>query len=343
MRGIAQWLFIPLVVFSALVFAASGCRPTSVATPRAAERQDEQKRHADEMPSLSPVTLSAGEKVKAVATTSIVADVVRQVGGDLIDLKVLLPLGTDPHAFDPTPQDVAAVADAHVVFVNGAGLEVFLEPLLESAGEGVTVVPVSYGVELLQFEGAQKQEQDDEHEHGRGQIDPHTWFDPHNVSVWTRNIEHTLGALDPANVETYEANAEAYEAELRLLDAWIREQLAQVPEANRKLVTDHTAFGYFAHRYGLEQIGAVFPGYSTLAEPSARELAALEDAIRESGIKAVFVGLTVNPSLAQRVADDTGTQLILLYTGSLSEPGGPADDYVSFMQHDVSAIVEALR
>ena len=109
------------------------------------------------------------------------------------------------------------------------------------------------------------------------------------------------------------------------------------------MVTDHSSFSYFVHQYGFEQIGAVFPGYSTLTEPSARELAALEDAIREFDVKAVFVGRTVNPDLAQRVADDTGTQLVFLHTGSLGEPGGPADDYLSFMRYNVSEIVKALR
>jgi ABC-type Zn uptake system ZnuABC Zn-binding protein ZnuA len=297
------------------------------------------------MPSLSPVTLAEGERLQVAATTSIVADVVRNVGGDLIDLTTLLPLGADPHAFEPTPQDVAAVADAHVVFVNGAGLEVFLEPLLEGAGEDVTVVPVSYSISLLQLEDAHEHEEEEkEGDHGyRDGADPHIWFDPHNVIVWTHNVEHALSTLDPDNAAAYEANGSAYEAELQELDAWIREQLAQVPEKNRKLVTDHATFGYFAQQYGFQQLGAVFPGYSTLAEPSAQDLAELEDSIHEFDVRAVFVGLTISPDLAERVADDTGVQLVFLYTGSLSEPGGPADDYLSFMRYDVSAIAEALR
>jgi len=304
------------------------------------------------MPSLSPVALGQGERLQVVATTSIVADVVRNVGGDRIDLTTLIPLGTDPHTFQPTPQDAAAVADAHVVFANGAGLEVFLENLLESAGAGVAVVPVSYGVELRQFAGGHTHEEE-EHTHeegghtqegeGEGGFDPHTWFDPNNVIVWTHNIERALSNLNPAGAGMYQANAEAYRAKLHELDAWIREQLAGVPERNRKLVTDHASFSYFAHQYGFEQVGAVFPGYSTLAQPAARDLAALEDAIRQFGVKAIFVGNTVNPALAEQVAQDTGTQVVFLYTGSLSEPGGPAGDYLAFMRYDVGVIVEALR
>lgn len=342
MKNTARWLFLALAALPMPLLAASGCRPTTTATLEHAEGDH----HADEMPSLSPVTLGEGEKLQVVATTSIVADVVQSVGGDLIDLTTLLPLGTDPHAFEPTPQDVAAVADAHVVFVNGAGLEVFLEPLLESAGEDVTVVPVSYGIALLQLKDAheheEEEEKEDEHDYRDG-ADPHTWFDPHNVIVWTHNVAHALSALDPDNAAAYEANGSAYEAELHELDAWIREQLAQVPEKNRKLVTDHATFSYFAQQYGFQQLGAVFPGYSTLAEPSAQDLAELEDAIHEFDVRAVFVGLTISPDLTERVADDTGVQLVFLHTGSLSEPGGPADDYLSLMRYNVSAIAQALR
>lgn len=333
MTNIAHRLLILLAVVALLLFPASGCRSASTTTPAGGHGGD------DEMPPLSPVSLGEGEKLQVIATTNIVADVVQNVGEDLIDLTTLMPLGTDPHAFEPTPRDAAAVADAHVVFVNGAGLEMFLDDLLESAGEGAMVVAASYGVELRQFEGEQEA---NEHDYG-GSFDPHTWFDPNNVIVWTENIAHALSALDPDNAEAYAANASAYAAELRALDAWIREQLAQVPEGNRQLITDHTALSYFVHRYGFEQIGAVFPGYSTLAEPSAQDLAKLEDTIRAFDIEAVFVGLTINPDLAERVADDTGTQVVFLYIGSLSEPGGPADDYISFMRYNVVAIAEALR
>ncbi|MEE8389574.1 MAG: metal ABC transporter substrate-binding protein [Anaerolineae bacterium] len=337
MKRITCWLLLTLATLSVLLFAVSGCRSTTAVTLEHTEQEREQC--VDEMEPLSPVALSDGAKLQVIATTSIVADVVRNIGGDLIDLTMLMPLGTDPHTFDPTPRDVAAVADSHVVFVNGAGLEEFLEPLLESAGEDVIVVSVSCGVELVQFK--------DEHEEGDGRhqggVDPHTWFDPNNVMVWTRNVEHALSALDPDNAGAYEANAKTYQAELEALDAWIHEQFAQVPEANRRLVTDHTWLSYLAHRYGFTQVGAVFPGYSTLAEPSAQELAALEDAIREFGVQAIFVSMAVNPGLAQRVADDTGTRLISLYTASLSEPGGPADDYLSLMRYNVAAIAGALH
>lgn len=278
------------------------------------------------------------DKLNVVATTTIVGDVARQVGGDAINLTVLLRPGIDPHSYEATPRDVATVAAARVVLANGAGLETFLASLLQNAGSQAEVVVLSEGIDLRELEphkGAA------EHQHEG--MDPHVWTDPNNVRVWTKNIEAAFCRLDPQRAGTYKANAEAYRAQLAELDAWVREQVAQIPEANRKLVTDHMTFGYLADRYGLEQAGAILPGFSTLAEPSSQEMAQLVDTIRQQNIKAVFVGSTVNPSLAQRIANDTGTQLVTLYTGSLTAPGGDADTYIAYTRHNVSAIVEALR
>ena len=334
-------------VITLLLVGAAGCAP-------AAAPADAPTPVHDATPNLAPVTLGAGERLRVVATTTIVADVVKNIGGERIALSTLLPVGADPHAFEPTPRDVASISAAHVVFANGAGLEAFLDNLLRNAGEGVAVVDLSQGIELLESAEAESHhgeaegehhegEAEGEHGHHHGGADPHIWFDPHNVMVWADTIAEALGALDPQGAETYRANAAAYKARLQELDAWIKGLVAQVPQENRRLVTDHTAFTYFAQRYGFEQVGAVFPGYSTLAEPSAADLAALETAIREQEVRAVFVGLTVNPSLAQRVAEDTGVQLVFLYTGSLSEPDGPAGDYLAMMRYNVSAIVAALR
>ncbi len=279
------------------------------------------------------------EKLRVVATTTIVGDVVNAVGGDAIDLSTLLPAGADPHSFDPTPQDVARVAEADIVFVNGAGLEGFLKNLIENAGGAAQIVDLSENLPLLEFSGGRDHNGEQADERG---ADPHVWFDVTNVMAWVETIEQELRALDPANAGAYAANSAAYRTTLEELDVWIAEQVAQIPAANRKIVTDHAVFGYFAVRYGLEQVGAVIPGYSTLAEPSARELAELEDAIRDLGVKAIFVGKTVSPNLPQRVASDTGTQLVFLYTGSLSEAGGPASTYVEMMRFNVAAIVGAL-
>ncbi len=326
-------------------------------------------------PDLSAITpVADGETLNVVATTNIVGDVVHNVGGDAINLTVLMPLGTDPHSFEPTPRDLVTITEADIIFANGVGLEVFLDSMLESAGvsEG-RVIHVSHGIELIEFAGQHEHApaedaehehapaedaehapaedadhehapaEDADHEHDHSGLDPHVWFSPISVVGWVDTIEQTLGHADPTNADTYTTSATTYRDELHALDAWIMEQVEQVPEDNRKLVTDHTAFGYFAHRYGFQQIGAVIPAYSTMAEPSAQEIAALEDAIRTHQVPAIFVGTTVNPNLSERIADDTGTELVSLYTGSLSEPGGPADTYVKLMRFNTQAIVAALQ
>jgi ABC-type Zn uptake system ZnuABC Zn-binding protein ZnuA len=268
-----------------------------------------------------------------LATTGIVADVVRQVAGEYVRVDTLLPVGTDPHTFEPRPQDAAALADADLVFANGAGLEEFLQPLLESAGAMDRLVEVSDGITLLPFSG------EDDHAGG----DPHTWMDPNHVLVWVENIRSALAGLDPDHAAAYRANAEAYSASLIELDAWTQEQVARVPAANRNLVSDHAVFGYFAARYGFTQTGTITGSFSSGASPSAQELAVLEDAIRASGVPAIFVSKLENNDLADRVAADTGIPLVGLYHASLSQPGGEADSYLKLMRYNVSAIVEALK
>lgn len=282
---------------------------------------------------------AADGRLHVLATTSIVADVVAQIGGDYVTVTTLLPLGTDPHTFEPRPQDAAALADADLVFANGAGLEEFLEPLLESAGAQDKVVEVSAGIELLPFEEAEAHAGEDDHEGG----DPHTWMDPNNVLVWTENIAAALSAADPDHAADFRANADAYAAELRDLDAWIRGEVAQVPQADRLIVADHAVFGYFAAEYGFTQAGTITGSFSTGASPSARDLAALEDEIRQAGVRAVFVGETANQDLARQVAADAGIRVVVVYHASLSGPGGPAASYLEMMRYNVSAIVEALK
>ena len=274
-----------------------------------------------------------GDKLKVVATTTLVGDVVRQIGGETLDLTVLLPVGADPHSFQPTPGDLAKVTTAQAIFISGAGLETFVQPLLKNSGSQARLVSVSDGIPLLEPPISM--------EHAAG--DPHVWMDPNNVSVWTQNIEKTLVEMQPANASIYQANAQAYRRALTELDQWVRQQVALIPPDNRKLVTDHQVFGYFASRYGFQQVGAVIPGYSSMAEPSAQELAALEEAIRSLSVRAAFVGNTVNPSLAERVAEDTGVPLVMVYTDSLTAPDGPAATYLDFLRYNVNAIVSALK
>ena len=297
---------------------------------------------------LSPVSLGEGEKLSVIATTNIVADVVGIIGGEAIELTALIPLGADPHTYQPTPGDYRAMADAHVIFISGLGLEESMHGTLEQIAEEVSIVSLSEGIELRQVGVDEKREPESEGEaseheqdfHPEG-LDPHVRLDPFNIMIWAENAAQAMGALDPTNADLYQDSVLEYIKTLEDLHAWIEGQVAQIPERNRELVTDHLTFGYFAQRYGFEMIGAVIPSYSTAAEPSARELASLEDAILALDVKALFVGITVNPRISERMAEDTGVVLVPLYSGSLSEP--EARTYIELMKYNVNAIVEALR
>jgi ABC-type Zn uptake system ZnuABC Zn-binding protein ZnuA len=293
--------------------------------------------HGAEPGDLAPVALASGEKLQVVATTNIVGDVVRQVGGERIDLTVLMGIGVDPHSYVPSPTDTAALHDAHLVLANGAGLEANLDEMLQNAGGSAVHVEVSQGFDLLPASTAAEPGGD-----AHGDVDPHVWFSVPAVIHWVDRIEATLGALDPDNAAYYGQNADTYRQQLEALDGWIQEQVAQVPEANRKLVTSHPVFGYFARRYGFQQIGAIYP-LNPSAEPSARDIAQLQDAIRQYDVPAIFTESTVNPRLARQVATDTGIQIVSLYTGSLGGPGSGAESYIEMMHYDVGAIVNALK
>ncbi len=284
----------------------------------------------------SPAANAGDTHPKIIATTTIVGDVVAHIGGDLIDLTILLPVNADPHAFEPTPRDMATIEEADLIFANGAGLEAFLGKALGNTETLEKVVEVSAGFDLRQ---AQHPEEDPDHEGG----DPHVWFDPHLVGEWVIVIEQALTKLDPAHQADFKANAGQYRLQLADLDGWIQTQIASIPAERRVIVSDHDSFGYLADRYGLTQVGIVFPGFSTLSSPSAQELANLENAIQSQKAPAIFVGKTINPALAEQIARDTGIQLVFLYTGSLSEKDGPAATYLEFMRYNVNAIVSALK
>lgn len=271
--------------------------------------------------------LGGAAPVPTVATTSIIGDVVAQVGGDRLALTVLFPPGTDPHAFEPTPHDLVVLSRARLVFVNGAGLEEGLARILASPELAPKVVDLSEGLPLREDE--------------RG-IDPHVWLDPTYVMAWTERIRAALVAVDPAGAAEYGARAAAYRDRLGELDRWIQDQVASLPPKRRVLITDHWVFGYFAARYGFAEGGAIVPAYSTLAEPSPRERAALLDRIRTLGIPAVFVSAEFDPALAAQLARDSGVRVVVLFTESLSGRDGPAPDYLSLMRELVRRMVEAL-
>ncbi len=291
---------------------------------------------------LPPADLGEEERLRVLASTSLVGDVVERVGGASVDLTVLLPAGTDPHAFTATADDLRRATDAHVIFINGFGLEEAVLGELQTGAPGTPIVSLSEGLERKAAPGEEGSAQGNRGENGRGELDPHVWFDPTAVMVWAENAARALSALNPSGADAYRLAAEGYQTELAALDEWIWEQVETVPPPDRELVTDHYVFTYFAGRYGFDVVGAVIPAYSSQAEPSAQQLAELQDLVQARGVKALFVGASANPRLTERLADDLGIPVVRLYTGSLTEADGPASTYVQFMRYDVRAIVEAL-
>jgi ABC-type Zn uptake system ZnuABC Zn-binding protein ZnuA len=303
------------------------------------------------LPSLTAVTLAPGEKLRLVATTSIIGDVVAQVGGNAIELTTLMPPGQDPHNYAPSATALTAVANAHVIFVNGWNLEEgLLRDLANIAGANVPMIPVAAGIEPLATGAAY--DDDDGHGHDddddHGPIDPHTWFDARHMMQWVDNIAHSLGKLDPDRAAVYEGNAAVYQEQLVELDNYIRAQTALIPATRRQLVTNHDNLGYFAHAYGFTIAGTILPGGSTLAEPSARDLAGLTDMMRSEGVCAIFVETIANDRLAQVVArelagDCSQVQVLSLYTDALGAPGSGADSYIGMMRANTDTIVAGLK
>lgn len=278
------------------------------------------------------LTACSGRDVPAVlTTTTILADVARSVAGDRLTVGSLLPVGTDPHAYQPVPQDAAKVDGSRVLVIHGADYEGFLQPLLENAGGKENVIEVSTGVRLRSAaEGEQT-------------MDPHTWLDPTNVIVYVDNIREGLTQLDPDGRDVYEANASAYIDQLTELDAWINGQVAQIEPKRRVLVTNHEAFGYFAERYGFRVVGAIIPGFSSGASPSAQQMAELVEQIKLYEAPAIFLDASDNPDLARQLAAETGVKVISdLHFESLTN-GPPAGTYIDMMRDNVTKIVQALQ
>lgn len=260
-----------------------------------------------------------------LGSTPIVADVVAHVAGPNLRVEALIPRGVDPHAFEPTPQDVQRLLEAELIFINGAGLEEGLAPFLALPEVKEKVVDLSAGLPLLPAE-------DGEHA-----ADPHVWWDPTLVVLWVERIREVLSAHFPLWAQDFAERASQYREELVALDSWIRQEVEAIPPEHRNLVTDHYVLTYFAQRYGFQVVGALIPSHTTLAEPSPKDLAFLEEKIRALRIPAIFV--IQESALAQRVAQDTSAKLVVLPAGTLSETGG----YLEMMREAVRRIVQALK
>ena len=306
-----------------------------------------------------------GKTVSVIATTTQIADVVREVGGDEVEVTQLLQPNTDPHDYEPRPSDVAAFPDADVVFINGGHLDEWVEELIEDSGSEARVVDLGMGIPVKleggedghghageeakgeehghDHGGEKAKGEEHGHDHGAEEVDSHWWHDPTNIEAATARVAAVLGQVDPEASSVFAGNARSYERELATLDNAIEVCIDRIPVSERKLVTDHEAFGYFANRYGIEVIGTVIPALTTQAEPSAGDLAELEETIRSEGVKAVFPESSVPSTTAEAIARDTGASAeYSLYGDTLGPADSDAGTYIGMMEFNADQIAGGL-
>ena len=274
---------------------------------------------------------SAGTAVDVVATTTVFADMVRQVGGSLVRVTSLVPAGGDVHTFEPKPADVMTIAAAKLLVMNGLGLDDWLEKTITSASaDGTPLVKLATGltdVELLPGEDP-------------GTRNPHLWLDAAYGARYAGEIADALGRVDPGHAGEYAAQGAAYAARLTALDASIRQEIDTIPAADRKLVTFHDAFPYYARAYGITIVGTAVaaPGQ----DPTATYTAQLIDAIKAAGVKAIFSERQFPTRLVDQLAAETGARVVAnLYSDSVGDP--PADSYAGVLTWDTDQLVAALR
>ncbi|MCX7877178.1 MAG: zinc ABC transporter substrate-binding protein [Ignavibacteria bacterium] len=270
------------------------------------------------------------DKILAVSSITIIADMVKYIGGDKVDSRSICPVGTDPHTYKPKPSDPKSIAESDIVFINGLGLEHWIEEMIRNAGGNKKVVKVTDGIEPLKDEK------------GYGDPDPHAWFDVNLAKIYVRNIADALAEVDKPNELYYLQNLNDYLLKLDSLDSWIRKQIAEIPEMQRVLITSHDAFRYFGRAYGLEVRG--LQGISTEARPQTEDIKKIVDLIKERKLKAVFIETSVNPKLLQEISRETSARVGgTLYSDSLGEEYSDEGTYIGAVIHNVKTITSALK
>lgn len=308
------------------------------------------KRSALLIPALLAACAAPGASaapLQVSATTTIIADFVRVVGGSRVQVNVIVPAGADTHAFQPTTGAIRILAQSRALFANGAGLEPWL-PKLKASAPRVAVRELTAGLKLHE---AGHDDHGDEHadghagdDHDHGPLDPHAWWDPTLAAGYVKNAQAALTQLDPAGKATYAKNAAAQLKAISAADAYAKKQFASIPAARRVIVTNHDSLGYFAERYGLRVVGAVIPGVGTEREPTSRELATLAQAMKKAGARVIFTENTVNARLAQTLSRETGARVAPpLYTDALGAKGSSGDTYLKAFRANVDIMVKALK
>lgn len=269
----------------------------------------------------------AEDRLSVVASFSILADFVKNVGGDKVEVTALVGPNSDVHVYTPAPGEAKTVAGAKLVVINGFGLEGWLPRLLQSSASKAPVVVASRGITPLKL---------------GSQADPHAWQSVANAKIYVANIRDAMAAVDPFDAETFNANAKRYLDELDALEAEVKEAIAKIPPERRKLITTHDAFVYFAHAYGLDFIAP--QGVSTETEPSARDIAAIIAQIKRDKVPAVFLENISDDRLIGRIAAETGVRVGgKLFSDSLTDEKGDAPTYIDMMRHNIRTLREGLQ
>ncbi|MGS1008494.1 metal ABC transporter substrate-binding protein [Achromobacter anxifer] len=293
----------------------------------------------------------AAEPLKAVASFSILGDIVREVGGADVSVATLVGPDGDAHEYEPTPGDAKKLAAARVLFVNGLDFETWMPRLAKASGFAGATVVASQGVKPRTFAGGghddgHDHDHDHDHDHGHGHhhggADPHAWQNLANGVIYARNVAEGLAAADPAHADAYRQRALAYIARLQALDVQVRKTFAAIPAERRKIVTSHDAFGYFGDAYGVAFIPAM--GVSTDAQPAAGEVARIIEQVKRERVPAVFVENISSPKLVQQISRETGAKVGgTLYSDALSKPGQPGATYLEMFEWNARQLAAAMQ
>jgi manganese/iron transport system substrate-binding protein len=246
----------------------------------------------------------------------------------------LIPIGLDPHSFEPTPQDISLINSSDVFLTNGAGFEAWLNPILSNLPANLKKIEASSGLIPRQPSANEIV----------GEIDPHFWLDPLKTVHYVETIRDGMITVDPAGKELYKKNAAEYISKLKQLDAWVQTQVETIPVDRRIMVTNHESFGYYADRYGLKIVGTILPGVTTGVSPSAQKMAELVTLIKKNKVPAIFLETGTNPELADQLASETNVKVIVdIYSHTITAPDGKAPTYIDMIKTDTEVIVNALK
>ena len=286
-----------------------------------------------------------GSKLKVVATFSVLEDWLKTIGGDAIELSTIVPAGGDTHSFDPTPEQVASLSDANLIFEIGLGFETWLDDMVAASDTSATRIVVSEGITVRTLtEGEDHDHESTSDEHAHGNTDPHIWGNVQNAITACGTIATALGQGDLDMRSTFQRAHDAYVGQLGALDGWVKAQIGGVPAGERRIVTSHDALGYYTDAYGIEIVGTILGLSTEEAEPSAQQIAELVEQIRSANVKAMFPENVENPQLLEAVAQEAGVKVgATLYTDALGEPGSNGDTYVKMITWTTRALVAGMQ